>query len=126
MNRIHVQPAANGAGLRALDDSNRSFLSIGSAAERQDCLSVRNGYDNFVMHRIVTYIVHRSRKFAGLTVQCSNWGLSAVRQPGEYRNLRMGHSVGYENLLAFGIVADRSGIADHEADCSSGSSSYCS
>jgi hypothetical protein len=30
----------------------------------------------------------------------------SIRQPGEYCNLRMSHSVGGKNLFALGVVAD--------------------
>src|SRR5215467_6489555 len=52
----------------------------------------------------------------GLAKECSSWGLPTVRQPGEYRNLRVGHSVGDENLLSLAVVADGSGITDHQTD----------
>jgi hypothetical protein len=58
--------------------------------------------------------MHCSGQFAGLAVQRSGWSLSSVRQPGERRNLRMSHSIGHENLFPFAVIADGTGIADHE------------
>src|SRR5262249_10109766 len=69
VNQVHIQAAADRAGFRALDDSDRSFLPVGSSAERQDCLSIRNRYNDFIMDGVVSDVVHRSRKFAGLTVK---------------------------------------------------------
>ena len=123
VNRVHVQSATDGSGLWTLDDSNWRFLSIGSAAERQNCLSVGDGHDDLIMHSVIADVVHCSGKFAGLTVERSNRRLSSVRQPGEYRNLRMGHSVGHQNLFPLAVVADGARISDHEANCPGGSSS---
>jgi hypothetical protein len=30
----------------------------------------------------------------------------SIRQPGEYRNLRMSHSVGRQDLFPLGVIAD--------------------
>jgi hypothetical protein len=35
-----------------------------------------------------------------------------IRQPGEYRNLRMSHSVGYEKLFPLGIVGHWMRVTD--------------
>jgi len=62
------------------------------------------------VYLVVPNIVHRSGQFAGLTIYRSGWRLSAVRQPGERRNLRVGHSVRDQDLIALRVVADRSWV----------------
>ena len=56
----------------------------------------------------------------------SSGGFCFVRQPGEYRNLRMSHSVGYQNLVAFGVVAYSPGITDVQSYTACRGSANCS
>src|SRR5438874_11661731 len=50
--------------------------------------------------------MHRAREHRLLSFNPSNGGSVSVRQPGEHRNLRVGPSVGGENLISFRIVRD--------------------
>src|SRR5207244_7038805 len=65
-------------------------------------------YTTLFRSSVIADVVHCSGKFAGLTVERSNRRLSSVRQPGEYRNLRMGHSVGHQNLFPLAVVDRKS------------------
>src|SRR5207245_2728235 len=106
----------------ALNDSNGTFLSSGPSAERQDRICKRVAHDKFIMYLIVANIVHGSGQFAGLAKHRAGWSLSFVRQPGECRNLRMGHSVGHQDLVSLRVVPDRSGVTNVES-CGVGRSS---
>src|SRR5205814_2578632 len=46
------------------------------------------------------------------TLDNSSWCYISVRQPGEYRDARIGHSVRHENLLAHRIVGDAARVTD--------------
>src|SRR5437867_5564808 len=46
------------------------------------------------------------------TFDNSCWCYVPIRQPGEYRDSRIGHSVGHENLFAHRIVGDAARIPD--------------
>src|SRR5207244_3949417 len=98
--------------MRSLDDSNRSLLSVRVALERHDGFGERIHYEKFVMDFVVTDVVHCARQVAGLTVNRADGWLRPIRQPGESRDLRMGHSVRNENLISFGVVSDSAWVAD--------------
>src|SRR5262245_12956180 len=114
VNRIHIQPVAADLRMRALDDPNGCFLSGSCSAKGQDRFRKRIHNKELVVYLVVTNIVHGSGELAGLAIYRSSWRFSAVRQPGERRNLRMSHSIGYQDLVALCVITDRSRISDVE------------
>ena len=65
------------------------------------------------MDWVVPDVVHGAAELGGLSGDYS-CGLGIYpRQPGEGRNLRVGHSVGDQNLFPLGVIADPPGIPDH-------------
>jgi hypothetical protein len=57
--------------------------------------------------------VHGAPELGLLAFDLTHRHVVAVRQPGERRDLRVGHSVGNEYLLAFGVIRNRMRVADH-------------
>ena len=66
---------------------------------------LENGLSKLLRNRklivdfIVSKPVHRAAQQRFLTFELSNGLCVLIRQPGEYRNLRMSHSVGNQDLL---------------------------
>src|SRR5205823_9019238 len=120
--RVYIQPVAADFGVGSLDDSNGTFLSAGSSAKRQDRVCKRIHDKKLIMYLIVANVVHRPGQFAHLAVYSSGRRLCSVRQPGERRNLRMGHSVRHQNLAPLRIISDGPGITDIEGRLVGGSS----
>src|SRR5262249_43489519 len=68
-------------------------IPIGVSAESEDRKRVERRYEDFVVHRIVRHVVNRAGKQSILSGNGSHRLCTTIRQPGECRNLRMGHSV---------------------------------
>src|SRR2546426_11304129 len=102
--------------MRSLDDANRPFLSIGRPAEYQDGLRQRTRNDDFVVNRIVCKTMHGSADHCFLTFEHSNRWSVLLRQPGEGRNLRMGHSVGHQYLFPLAVVCNGLSLAELQRD----------
>jgi len=62
------------------------------------------GNGEFVVHGIVRDPMHGSPQKAALPIDPANWLCSIDRHTGEDRNLRVSHSIGNQNLLAFGVI----------------------
>jgi hypothetical protein len=82
-----------------------------SAAEGQNRLSelVRN--QNLVIDRIVADVVHRAGQHGLLSCQNPGRPVGFLRHPGENRNLRVGHSVRNQDLVALAVVVHRAGVS---------------
>ena len=70
------------------------FLAVCPTPERQDGLGELVGYDDLVAVCIVMDGMHGPSEQRRLSFDPPNGLLGSLRQPGEGRNLRMGHSVG--------------------------------
>src|SRR5438552_10410907 len=90
--------------VRTFDDANRSFVSIGAGAEKQNRLSLELRHHNLVFDRIVSKLMNGPRDQRVLTENVPSRCYLTIRQPGECRNLRVAHSAGHEQLVSFGIV----------------------
>jgi hypothetical protein len=69
------------------------------------------GYRKFVMNRIIDDPVHCPAQLTALAFNPPKWLCSSLRQPGEDRNLRMGHSIRYQDFFAFCVIGDGMRIA---------------
>src|SRR5262249_16824723 len=78
--RIHVHTISTKLDVRALNDTDRSFLSGRTSAEREDRFRERIHDIELVVHFVVADIVHCSRQLAGLAIDRSNGLLCSVRQ----------------------------------------------
>ncbi len=83
-------------GRRPLDDTNWRLFAVSPSAEGQDALRKLIGHDDLVVQVIEPNIVHRSGQERALPRDLSHRWLEVLRQPGEGRDLRMGHSVGHQ------------------------------
>ena len=95
-----------------LKDSNGRLVSIGTASEIHDRLRKRAGYNNLVVAVVVINVVRVPHQLRGLSCNISHRRHIAVRQPGERRDLRVGHSVEGDKLTSLGVVRHRSDIAE--------------
>src|SRR5207253_10980578 len=107
----------------SLNDANRWFLTVRATAEYEDRIRKRIGYEDLIISRVVPDVVHRPAQHRRLPVDSSGRRLCSICQPGKCRNLRMGHSVRHQNLLALAVIADSAGVADHQTDLIGGTSS---
>ena len=113
-------------GFWALNHSDGSRFSIRASRESEDGLRELLRDSDFIMDFIVRETVHRPAHERFLAFDLTHRLCVLIRQPGECRNLRMGHSVGHQDLFALGVVRYRMGIADAQrrfvhrsaADCS--------
>ena len=96
------------SGLETLNDSGRRFLAGGAAAESHDRVGKGVRHDDFIVDGVIHDRVHAARQHGLLPFNSPNGFGVSVRQPGEHRNLRMGHSVRGQNLLSLRIVTDSS------------------
>lgn len=111
---VHAIGRAYDLGARPLDDPKGRFLSTGPATEYKDRLSERTAYNNFIVNRIVGYIVHRPAEPRKLTFQFASGNCILLRQPGESRNLRVHHSVRHQDFLPVGVIRDGCGPAESQ------------
>src|SRR5262245_12943937 len=99
--------------MRSENISDRSNISSGSSTKCENAESEERRYDDLVMHGIVCHSVNGTGKQSILAGNRPGRLCTTVCQPGKRRNLRMGHSVGDENFISFGVVSDRVGVADY-------------
>src|SRR6266481_5341068 len=90
--------------VRSLNDANRTFLSVGRPSICQDRLRKLLGYGEFVVKAIIHNPVHGPAQQATLTFNSPKRLCSPFRQPGEYRNLRMGYAIRDQDLFPFRVV----------------------
>jgi hypothetical protein len=69
------------------------------------------GNGELIVNGVVHNPVHGSAEQAALAFNPSKWLCSPLRQPGEDRNLRMGHSIRDQDFFAFRVVGDGMRIA---------------
>src|SRR5881628_1921774 len=96
---------------RTLNDAQRRRFSLGAAGERQNGLSELLRNRELVVDFIVSETVHRPAEQRSLTFDFSNRLRVFIRQPGECRNLRMGHSVRHQDLFPLRVVGHGMRIA---------------
>ena len=96
----------------SLNDPHRCGLAVCVSRKCQDCLCKLLRNDKFVVDFIVSDAVHGASKHRLLAFNLSNRLCSLIRQPGEYRDLRMRHSVWNQDLLPFSVVGHGMGITD--------------
>src|SRR5205814_2931646 len=82
--------------------------------ERQNRLGELLRDRELIVDFVVSETMHRAAEQSLSTFDLSNRLRVLIRQPGEYRNLRMGHSVRNEDLLPFRIVCDWMRIPDSQ------------
>ena len=116
---------ANQLRFGSLDHADRSFLSVGPAAEGEDRLRKRVIDVELVASFVVADIMHCPAEFGCLSEDPPPWSVASLRQPGEGRNLRMGHSVRYQEFVPFGVVGDGARVPDLEGGCTVGCGSDC-
>src|SRR5262249_8281032 len=92
------------------------FLSVRTATEHQNCLCQWTGDRDFIMDRIVCQIVHGPADQRFLSSESASGRSVFLRQPGECRNLRMVHSVWYQQFVALAIVSDRLRLTEVQSD----------
>ena len=90
------------------------LCAAGIASEAQDRLAELRRHDDAVRNLVVRDPVHRPAQPGGLSFDSPNRLRSSVRQPGEHRNLRVGHSVRYQDFLALGVIGQRARVPDHQ------------
>ena len=98
---------------RADDFTNGSDISVGVAAKREDGPGMIRRDEDFIGYRIIGHIVNRAVEQRVLSCNRSHRLCATIRQPGECRNLRIAHSVGYQEIFSFGVVSNRVRIAQH-------------
>src|SRR5262249_4580361 len=91
---------------------NRRLIPVCITAECKNRLRERIGHEDLVAGSRISNVVHGSAELGFLSGQGSRRSIGALRQPGKSRNLRMSHSVRYQNLIAFAVVSDRAWITD--------------
>ena len=101
--------------MRPLNDAERRFLTFGASTEDQDGLSERAGNNDFVMNVVVCKTMHGPADACFLTIDHTDRRRVFLRQPGEGRNLRMGHSVRHEQLIALAVVGNRFDLSELQA-----------
>src|SRR5262245_4833733 len=117
MHNINVEPIRTvELRVRALNDANRSFLTVGAATEYENRVRERIRHQDLIVDGVVANIVHGSAQQRRLAVNSSRWDLGSICQPGKCRNLRVGHSVRHQDLLPLAVVADGARISDHQTD----------
>src|SRR5258707_14413036 len=79
--------------VRSLNDSDRTFLSVGRPSICQDRLRKLLGYGEFVVKAVIDNPVHGPAQQATLAFNPPNGPCSPFRQPGENGNLRMGNAI---------------------------------
>ena len=87
-----------------LDHSNGRSLPISSPAENQDGLRQQAHDHYFVVKVVIRKSMHRPADQRLLTFQNSNRWCIFPRQPGEARNLRMHHSIRYQDFFPLTVV----------------------
>jgi len=92
--------------LGTLNDPDGRFSAFCSAAEEQNRLCERIGRSDFVMERVHGYIVAGAGLQCFLTLDHASGERSSIRQPGEYRDPRIAHSVRRQNFLPFRIKSN--------------------
>src|SRR5262249_8779658 len=78
-------------------------------------LTIGAGHDYFVIDVVVSNVMRRAADLRCLSCNTSRRCYIAVRQPGERRNLREGHSVKGQKLVSFGVVCSRPDVAEHRS-----------
>ena len=125
VHRIERQPGQpHQLRFRPLDDAKGRHLSVRSAFEGQNGLGKLLRHHEFIVDRVILDSVHRPAYKSFLSINRPPRACSTIRQPGECRNLRMGDSVGHQNLFPFGVIgqgmwisqARRPGIERSAAD----------
>ena len=112
MDRVDIQVFGSiQLAVRSLQNADGGLFTIDSTAIGEDGLAELLGHREFVMNGIVGNSVHGSPQQAPLAFHLANWLSSVFRQPGEYRNLRMRHSIRHQDLLTLGVVGQRMRIA---------------
>ena len=79
-------------------------IALEQGPERQDRLGEGIGGHDFIMKLIVAKAVGRTDEFRCQSRNHSIGHIIWLRQPGEGRNLRVGDSVRYENLIPLTVV----------------------
>src|SRR5207247_9160339 len=80
-------------GVRTENFTHRRDVTVGVASESEDRESIKGRHEDLVVNGIISHVVNRSAEQRILTSNCSRRLCTTIRQPGECRNLRMGHSV---------------------------------
>jgi hypothetical protein len=99
-------------GARALNRPNRRFVARGTSPKEQHCFTERIWNHDFIVPVIKRYGMGCPCQACVSAFNNSDRGRVSIRQPGEYRNTRVGHSVGHQDLLPHRVIGDAAGIAD--------------
>src|SRR5262249_41777482 len=97
-----------------LDYTYRRLFSIGGAAEYQHGLGEGTRDHNFIVDVVECKTMHGPADLCPLTLDRSNRRRVFLRQPGEDRDLRMGHSVGHQYRFTLAVVGQRVGLTESE------------
>ena len=103
---------SNQQGAWALNHADWWFVSIRTATKNQDSVGQSVGNDNFVVHWVVREAVNGATEPGALASDDSLRPRISICQPGKCRDSRLAHSIGHQDLAAFGIVSESHGIAE--------------
>ena len=99
----------------SLDGPGRRLVSVGSAFVIHNGLSKSAGHNDLVVGFVVVNVVRVTHQLRSLSSDISHRRHIAIRQPGECRDLREGHSVEGDKLTPFRVVCDRSDVAEQRS-----------
>ena len=113
---VHSDPPIRSIQLRmgALNRANGRLFSFSRASEYQYGLGKGIGHEDLIMGRVVADVVHGAAQMAFLSGQKADGLGILLRQPGEGRNLRMGHSIWNQNFSPLAVISGRARIPNRQ------------